>query len=146
MIADFDGSTDQVWELWSDARKLERWIGPPTHPAQVEKHDLAPGGEIAFSMAGPDGDRSWGSWRLTAVDPPTSLAFTDVFIDSEGTPIADMSVSEVSVDLSERDGGTRMVVRSTFKSREDMQQRLALGEVEGWRETVGQMDALLGIR
>jgi len=25
LIADFDAPIDQVWELWSDPRKLERW-------------------------------------------------------------------------------------------------------------------------
>jgi uncharacterized protein YndB with AHSA1/START domain len=36
LIADFDAPIDQVWELWSDPRKLERWLGPPTHPASVQ--------------------------------------------------------------------------------------------------------------
>ncbi len=42
LIADFDAPTERVWELWSDPRKLERWWGPPTHPATVEVHDLTP--------------------------------------------------------------------------------------------------------
>jgi uncharacterized protein YndB with AHSA1/START domain len=143
LIADFDASIREVWELWSDPRKLERWMGPPNHPASVELHDLTPGGEIRFSMVGPDGDRSWGSWRVTAVEPPASLAFTDVFVDSDGAPLAGISVSEVTVRLAERDGGTRMEVRSTYESREGMDQRLGFGEPEGWRAAVGQMDALL---
>ena len=119
-------------------------MGPPTHPANVEKHDLTPGGEITFFMTGPDSDRSWGTWRVTAVDPPTSLAFTDAFADTDGTPSADMPVTRVRVRLTERDGRTRMEVRSTFASREDMEKRLSLGEVDGWQQAVGQMDALLG--
>jgi hypothetical protein len=27
----------------ADPRQLERWWGPPTHPATFTKHDLAPG-------------------------------------------------------------------------------------------------------
>jgi uncharacterized protein YndB with AHSA1/START domain len=143
VIADFDASIDRVWELWSDPRQLERWLGPPAHPATVERHDLSPGGEIGFFMVGPDGDRSWGTWRVTAVEPPASLTFTDVFVDSDGTPLAGMSASEVTVQLAERDGGTRMEVRSRYESREGMEQRLGFGEPEGWRAAVGQMDALL---
>ena len=93
LIADFAAPIDQVWDLWSDPRKLERWLGPPTHPASVEKHDLTAGGEITFFMTGPEGDRSWGTWRVTAVDRPTSVEFTDAFADADGTPIADMPVS-----------------------------------------------------
>ena len=51
LIADFDAAIEQVWELWSDPRKLERWLGPPTHPATIETHDLAPGGEVEQDRA-----------------------------------------------------------------------------------------------
>jgi uncharacterized protein YndB with AHSA1/START domain len=143
LIADFDAPIDQVWELWSDPRKLERWLGPPTHPATVEKHDLTPGGEVTFFMTGPEGDTR-GMWRVTAVDPPTSLEFTDAFADTDGTPITAMPVSTVSVRLTKRDGGTRMEMHSRFESLEDMEKWVSMGTVEGLRQAVGQMDALLG--
>jgi uncharacterized protein YndB with AHSA1/START domain len=143
LIADFDSPIEQVWELWSDPRKLERWIGPPTYQATVEKHDLTPGGEITFSMTGPDGDKHWGMWRITAADPPTSLEFTDAFADADGTPIADAPVSRVAARLTTRDGGTRIEINSTFESREDMEKWVSMGSVEGWQQAVGQMDALL---
>ena len=144
LIADLDAAIDQVWELWSDPRRLERWLGPPTHPASVENHDLTPGGEIRFFMTGPDGDRSWGTWRVTAVAPPTSLEFADAFANTDGTPIADMPVSKVKVQLTERGGGTRMEMHSAFESREDMEKSVSMGTVEGLQQAVGQMDVLLG--
>jgi uncharacterized protein YndB with AHSA1/START domain len=144
LIADFDAPIDRVWELWSDPRKLERWLGPPTHPASVEKHDLTPGGEVRFFMTGPEGDRSWGTWRVTAVDPPTSLELTDAFADPDGTPIADTPVSKLRVQLTERAGGTRMEIHSAFESREDMETWVSMGTLGGLQQAVGQMDALLG--
>jgi hypothetical protein len=94
-------------------------------------------------MTGPEGDRSWGTSRVTAVDPPTSLEFTDAFADTLGTPIADLPVSKVRVRLTERGDGTRMEMHSTFESREDMVKWVSLGTVEGLQQAVGQMDALL---
>jgi len=143
LIADFDAPIDRVWELWSDPRKLERWWGPPSYPATFEKHDLTPGGEAMYLMTGPDGDTSRGTWRVTAVDPPTSLEFTDAFADADGTPLADMPSPRVTVQLTERDGGTRMEMRSKFDSREDMEKLVDMGMVEGLRQAVGQMDGLL---
>ena len=137
LTADFDAPIDRVWDLWSDPLKLERWIGPPGAPATVETHDLRAGGEITFIMAGPDGESHQGIWRITAVDPPTSLEFRDAFAEAEE------SVSTVRVELTEREGGTRMQVRSSYESREDMDQRVEMGEVEGWRAALGQMDQLL---
>jgi uncharacterized protein YndB with AHSA1/START domain len=143
LIADFDAPIDQVWELWSDPRKLERWWGPPGYAATFENHDLAPGGEATYRMTGPEGDLHSGAWRVTAIDPPRSLEFTDAFADQDGRPIADMPVSMISVSLTNLDGGTRMEIRMAFESREDMEKVVSTGTVEGLQQAVGQMDPLL---
>jgi uncharacterized protein YndB with AHSA1/START domain len=143
LVADFDAPIGHVWELWSDPSKLERWWGPPSYPATFDKHDLSPGGEVTYLMTGPGGDIHHGVWRVTAVDSPTSLEFTDAFADEDWTPIADMPVNTVSVRLTERDGGTRMEMRSRFESREDLEKWLGTGTLEGQQQAVSQMDALL---
>ncbi len=143
LIADFAASVERVWELWADPRKLERWWGPPDYPATFEKHDLVPGGEVTYFMTGPDGGRSHGVWRMTAVDPPTSLEFTDVFANADGSPITDLPVTKVSVQLTERDSGTRMETRQRFQSREDLEKWLDTGTLEGQQQAIAQMDVLL---
>jgi uncharacterized protein YndB with AHSA1/START domain len=143
VVAEFDAPPERVWQLWADPRKLERWWGPPTHPATVERHELTPGGAVTYFMTGPDGERSHGWWRVAAADPPTSLEFTDGFADQDGKPVAELPTTAVRVRLSERDGGTRMVVRTVFASREHMEQVVRLGAVEAFAQAIGQMDALL---
>jgi uncharacterized protein YndB with AHSA1/START domain len=143
LVAEFDAPIERVWQLWADRRQLERWWGPPSHPATVEKHDLTPGGEVTYFMTGPAGERSRGWWRIASVDPPRSLEFTDGFADQHGTPIADVPTTAVRVALTEHDGGTRMVVRSIFGSREHMERLDSMGAIEVFQQTVGQMDALL---
>jgi uncharacterized protein YndB with AHSA1/START domain len=143
LVADFDAPAERVWDLWADPRKLERWWGPPTYPATVEEHDLTPGGEVTYFMTGPEGDRYRGWWRITSVNPPKSLEFTDGFADQEGRPTDDMPTVSMRMQLTERDGSTRMELRSVFDSREQMEQLDAMGMVEGLREAVGQIDGLL---
>ena len=143
LIAHFGHPIDRVWELWSDPRKLEQWWGPPGYPATVEKHALTPGGEVTYSMTGPEGEQHRGMWRVTSVDPPTSLRFTDAFADSDGAPLEDAPVSEVGVRLLENEGGTRMEMRMSFETREDMKRIVDTGTVEGLKQAVGQMDGLL---
>jgi uncharacterized protein YndB with AHSA1/START domain len=143
LVADLDAPAERVWQLWADPRQLERWWGPPTHPATVEEHDLTPGGGVTYFMTGPDGERYRGWWRVASVNPPKSLEFTDGFADQDGTPVADMPVTTVQLQLTERDGGTRMELRSVYDSREQMEQLMTMGMVEGLQQAVGQMDALL---
>src|SRR5688572_27364416 len=143
LVADFDAPAEKVWELWADPRKLERWWGPPTYPATFERHDLSAGGEMVYSMTGPEGDKHYGWWRIDAVDPPRALELTDGFGDDEGKPKDASPTTQMVMELAEQDGGTRMTMRSKFPSREAMQEMAEMGMVEGLREAVGQMDAIL---
>jgi uncharacterized protein YndB with AHSA1/START domain len=137
IVAEFDASIERVWELWADPRKLERWWGPPTHPATFERHDLSPGGEVTYFMTGPDGERSHGWWRVEAVDPPASLDFTDGFATHD-TPI-----TTVQVRLAARGAGTRMHLRFAFESPRHMEDLERWGAFDVFPVSVGQMDALL---
>lgn len=143
LVADFDARIEGVWQLWADPQQLERWWGPPTHPAAVEKHDLASGGEVTYVMTGPGGQKSRGWWRVTSVNPPTSLEFIDGFANPDGTPNAEMPTTEVQMQLTEHDGGTRMQLRFVFDSSEHMEQLERWGAFEVFPQSVGQMDALL---
>ena len=143
LVADFDAPIERVWQLWADQRKLERWWGPPSYPATVEQHDLTSGGDVTYFMTGPDGDQPRGWWRVTSVNPPKSLEFTDGFANQDGTPNADLPITRVHMQLTEHSGGTRMELRSVFESREQMEQLVSMGVVEGLQQAVGQMDGLL---
>jgi uncharacterized protein YndB with AHSA1/START domain len=143
VVADFDAPLERVWQLWADPRQLERWWGPPSHPATVEKHDLTPGGEVTYFMTGPAGEKSRGWWRVTSVDPPKSLEFVDGFADRDGAPRAEMPTTTVRVRLTGHEGATRMEMRSVFGSTEHMQRLDRMGAIEVFQQTVGQMDALL---
>ena len=143
LVAEFDASIDRVWQLWADPRQLERWWGPPTHPATVEQHDLAPGGDVAYFMTGPEGERTHGWWRVTSVDPPGTLEFIDGFASPDGTPKAETPTTSVQVRLIERDAGTRMELRFLFASREYMEQLERWGAFEVFPQSVGQMDAVI---
>ena len=142
IVADFDAPIEQVWQLWADPRQLERWWGPPSHPATVEKHDLA-GGEVTYFMSGPSGETSRGWWRVTSVRPPTALEFTDGFANQDGTPNPQTPTTAVRMRLAEHDGGTRMELRFVFESREHMQRLERRGAFDVFPQSVGQMDALL---
>jgi uncharacterized protein YndB with AHSA1/START domain len=139
IVAEFDAPIERAWQLWADPRQLERWWGPPGHPATVHEHDLTPGGRVAYSI----GDASHGWWRVEAVDAPRSLELVDGWADPDGTPRAGAPTTTIRVRLAERHGRTRMEIRSTFSSREHLEQVIRIGAVEAFEQSVGQIDALL---
>jgi uncharacterized protein YndB with AHSA1/START domain len=144
LIAHFDAQMEQVWELWSDPRKLERWWGPPTYPATFTTHDLAPGSRVEYLMTGPAGDQPRGYWDVLEVEPPRHILFRDGFANADGTPNTDMPITTIRVGIEEvAQGRTRMSIESVFPSAEAMEQVLAMGTEEGLTQAVSQINAIL---
>jgi uncharacterized protein YndB with AHSA1/START domain len=143
LVADFPAAPDRVWQVWTDPRQLERWWGPPTWPATFERHEVRVGGESRYFMTGPEGEKSRGWWRFTAVDAPRSLAFDDGFADESGEPNPDMPTIGIRAELAAEGSGTRMTVTSSFATSDQMQQLVQMGMAEGMTEAAAQLDALL---
>ena len=136
ITAEFDASVERVWRLWADPRQLERWWGPPTHPATVVEHDLRPGGTVNFYVTGPAGDRRSGWWRVVDVEAPHRLEF------DLGDP--EIPTVRVRVGIADRaSGGTRMTIEMTFPSRDAMDQLMSIGFEEGMSTAVRQLDDIL---
>jgi uncharacterized protein YndB with AHSA1/START domain len=144
VTAEFEASVDRAWQLWADPRQLERWWGPPTFPATVVDHDLVPGGRVSYYMTGPAGEQPRGWWQVRDVEPPHRLTFEDGFADASGSPDPTMPTMQVEVTLDQATPATtRMVIRSTFASAEQMDQLISMGMEEGMAEALGQIDTVL---
>lgn len=143
--AEFEAPPERVWQLWADARQLERWWGPPTYPATFTRHDLAPGSRIEYHMTGPEGDQPKGFWDVVEVDPPHGLAFRDSgCANDDGSPNPEQPQNTTRVRIEAIGAGrTRMAIEMAFPTTEAMDQVLANGTEEGLRQAVGQIDAIL---
>jgi uncharacterized protein YndB with AHSA1/START domain len=143
LVAEFDAGVERVWQVWADPRQLERWWGPPTWPATFEQHDFVPGGKASYYMTGPEGAKSRGWWRFTAIQAPHRLEFDDGFADENGNPTGELGTAHGVVTLEAIGDRTRMTLLSTFEAEEQMEQVLAMGMEEGIKEAAGQIDAIL---
>jgi len=146
-VAEFAAPPERVWQVWEDARQLERWWGPPTWPATFDEHDLSVGSRSAYYMTGPEGEKAHGWWEIVAVDPPRGLAFDEGLSDDDGKPTADLPARvEVTLEPVSLDGdaeGTRMTTVNRFVSVEQLEQMMQMGMEEGMRLAMGQIDAIL---
>lgn len=141
--AEFAAPVERVWQLWADARQLERWWGPPSWPATFERHELRPGGETRYYMTGPDGVKARGWWTTMAVDEPTRLEFDDGFAGDDGEPLDREDTTHAVVTLEPAGEGTRMLLVSTFRDAKQMERMVKMGMAEGMTQAVNQIDALL---
>jgi uncharacterized protein YndB with AHSA1/START domain len=143
VVAEFEATPDEVWSVWEDPRKLERWWGPPTYPATFTRHDFLIGGESRYFMTGPTGETPHGWWRIDALDKPTRLEFANGLAGDDGEPVPGVEPMAGCVTFEDIGNNTRMTVLTRFIDIEQMQTMLGMGMEEGMNQAIGQIDALL---
>lgn len=144
IAAELDAHVDRAWELWADPRQFERWWGPPGYPVTVATHDLTPGGRIAFSMSGPEGESFDSIWEVVVVDKPHRLLLRDADVDENGRPNDDNSMTDFDVRFADgSEGGAVMTILIRFDSLAGMEQAVATGVEDGMRHVFDQIDAVL---
>jgi uncharacterized protein YndB with AHSA1/START domain len=142
--AEFEATPERVWQLWADPRQLERWWGPPGYPATFDAYDFRAGGRAGYYMTTPEGQTPRGYWEIVDIDPPSRIHVRDGFANADGSPNTEMGSGEMSITIEDiGDGRTRMSILNTFPDAATMEQLLAMGQEEGMKQAVGQIDAIL---
>jgi uncharacterized protein YndB with AHSA1/START domain len=140
VVAQFPVPVQRLWDAYADPRQIERFWGPPTWPAHFTRHDMHPGGRSEYTMTGPDGERSSGYWEWLDVDPMRSFEVRDGFAGDDADSMPTMRMVFTFGQTAE---GSQMTTTTFFNSVADLEQLSAMGMVEGMREAMGQMDAVL---
>lgn len=143
VTADFAAPVERVWDAYSDPRQLERFWGPPGWPATFTAWDHTVGGRAVYTMNGPRGEKSTGTWEFLAIDEPRAFEVLDAFADENGTPLDGFPTQRMSFTFEPTDQGTRMVTTSHFESVDALEQVVEMGQVEGIKMAMGQLDAVL---
>jgi uncharacterized protein YndB with AHSA1/START domain len=143
LTAEFDATPDQVWDVWADARKLERWWGPPTFPATFTRHDFTVGGESRYHMTGPGGETPRGWWGMKLIERPSRIEFDNGLAGDDGEPAPGVAPMPSEVTLEATENGTRLIAISNFVDMAQMEKMVGMGMPEGLAAAAGQIDAVL---
>jgi hypothetical protein len=94
-------------------------------------------------MTGPDGPTPAGYWEIIELDPPRSMKIEDGFAEGGPKELEGLS-GGMKISIEDIGGGrTRMSILNEFPSTQAMEQLLQMGQEEGMREAMGQIDAIL---
>lgn len=143
VTADFAAPIERVWNAYSDPRQLERFWGPPGWPATFTAWDHTVGGRAVYTMNGPRGEKSTGVWEFLAIEEPHRFSVLDSFADEHGKPLEGFPAQRMSFTFDSTPEGTRMVTTSHFDSVDALEQVVEMGQVEGIKMAMGQLDAVL---
>ncbi|MFS0853248.1 SRPBCC family protein [Microbacterium sp. 179-I 3D4 NHS] len=143
VVADLAAPVERVWDVYSDPRQLERFWGPPGWPATFTAWDHTVGGKANYTMHGPRGEKASGTWEFLEIDGPRAFTVIDSFADEDGTPDPNLPSMRMTFTFEPTAEGTRMVTTSHFASAEALEQVVEMGAVEGTRQAMSQLDAVL---
>ncbi len=143
VVADFTAPLSRLWDAYLDPRQLERFWGPPTYPATFVRHDAAVGGRSVYKMTGPTGDEHYGCWEWTHIAAHSSFDVVDWFADATGAPNTDLPATHTSFTFEATATGSRLTTTSRCESLEQLQVLLDMHVLEGTREAMSQIDAVL---
>ena len=143
VVADFTAPVRRLWDAYLDPRQLERFWGPPGYPATFTRHDGFAGGLSNYYMTSPEGEKFGGYWKWTAVDEGRGFEVLDGFANDDGTPNTEMPEGRMVFEFTETALGSRVTCINHHDSLEDMEKVLAMGQVEGMKAAMGQMDDVL---
>lgn len=143
VTADFAAPVERLWNAFTTPAQLERFWGPPGWPATFTAWSFTAGGRAIYTMHGPRGEKSTGSWEFIQIDEHTSFEVIDTFADEDGNALEGFPAMRMTFTFAATPEGSRMVNTSFFTSIEALEQVVAMGAVEGTRMAMDQLDAVL---
>jgi uncharacterized protein YndB with AHSA1/START domain len=143
LVAEFPVPVERLWRAFADPRKLERFWGPPGYPATFDTYDLRPGGTSHYWMTSPQGERFHGRWDFVEVEEPNRIVVLDSFADAQGEVDPAIPTGRMTLTFESTPGGSRFTAVSASPTAEALEQVLAMGQAEGMRMAMDQLDAVL---
>ncbi len=143
LVADLPVPVERLWAAFADPRQLERFWGPPGYPATFDTYDLRPGGLAHYWMTSPEGERFHGRWEFAEVEAPSRIVVLESFADAQGEVDASMPTGRMTLTFESTPGGSRVTAVSASETPEALEQVLAMGQAEGMRQAIGQLDTVL---
>lgn len=125
---------DRVYEAWSDPAQLREWFGPETTKTHSIIADVRVGGEFRWEVENCDGERMTMRGEYREVEPGRKLVFTWRWDDDE---LWKEGPSLVRIELSDRDGGTEVLLRHEQLPSEESRDK----HREGWGSVLDKLAA-----
>jgi uncharacterized protein YndB with AHSA1/START domain len=146
----FPAGKARVWDAYTKPEILSQWWGPKGWETEIAHFDFTVGGYWHYCMRCVDkaqgdfyGMESWGKGTYTAISAKDSLSYDDAFCNESAEINADMPISSTTVTFVEENGQTRLISTTSYASEEALQQVLAMGMEEGFKQTLDNLEELL---
>jgi uncharacterized protein YndB with AHSA1/START domain len=125
-----------VFDAFTKPELLRRWFGPRGWSLVVCEVDFRVGGGFRFVLRSPEGNQMGMRGTYCEIDAPYRSVHTETFDDLPGE-------SEVTTELTERDGNTVLTATITYSSQEIRDAVIRSGMEHGAAESYDRLAELV---
>ena len=143
---EFAADLDLVWDAWTKAELLDKWMAPKPWRAQTKEMDFREGGRWLYTMISPENVAS-GRWSLAEfieIHPKSSFTTKNSFSDENGNPLDSGFTYSLTTNSFKAGAETTTVqIVKKMASLAELEQFLSMGYKEGMAVVLQGLDEFL---
>jgi uncharacterized protein YndB with AHSA1/START domain len=124
---------ERVYAAWTDPAQLKQWFGPENVSTRNLIADARVGGEFRWELTNSEGEELTMRGEYRELQPPRKIVFTWQWQDDEDW---ENHISIVTVELSDRDGGTELRLKHEQLPTEESRD----GHTRGWNSALDKLE------
>lgn len=137
---EFDAGISLVWDAFTKAELIDKWIAPKPMTAKTKYQDFKVGGKRFYAMITPEGQERWAIQEYTSITPKTNFKMNNAFADAAENP--ELPGSEWDHTFSEENGITKVSISIYNESLERLE-RILDGFTQGMKMSLSNLENLL---
>lgn len=137
---EFDAGISLVWDAFTKADIIDKWIAPKPMTAKTKYQDFKVGGKRFYAMITPEGQERWAIQEYTSITPKTNFKMNNAFADAAENP--ELPGSEWDHTFSEENGITKVSISIYNESLERLE-RILDGFTQGMKMSLSNLENLL---
>ena len=130
-----------IWKCWTSPDLLMQWFCPRPWRVIKADMDLRVGGQVNFTMQGPNGETIPNVGVYLALEEDRHIVFTDAFRAGWIPSEKPFMVGEVVLSQTP-DGFTHYIARAHHWTAQDMEAHQQMGFEPGWNAAADQLEEL----
>ena len=145
----FDAPRELVWKAWTDPQYVMQWWGPKGFTSPFCEMDFRVGGKLLCCMRAPDGQEGWNVVEYHEIVLHEKIVSSMYFSDSKGNKV---DPAQYGIEHEAQDGVYDVILfedigngqtKLTFLGNETMQSASESGQLEGWKQILDKLAAVV---
>jgi PhnB protein len=141
---EFAADLDLVWDAFTKAEILDKWMGPKPYRVQTKEMDFREGGRWLYAMVSPDDVAPPTRYSLAEfieIRPKSSFTTKNSFADANGNPIdSGFTFSLTKNSFKAGADKTTVHIAKKMESLAQLEQFIAMGFKEGMAVAMSNLD------